>query len=318
MCRAKGLRIQEIPNWFNRNGHHTFLKLYSDQVTKIGSTMRIGKNQGSAFRQQGSVEIGSSDKGKWVSQATLLHSSLAFFLRLLLTQGCGGKWREKWRAIPQPHRCPSSCPDPKSPTAWLLLDPLPSLWDRLGTGTLCCSACTWTNVSSSNKIQRNYKGLKITVCMCSWGKFWTSYKETKKPNCHFWRARKKSRVLRMPPAHNTTKGVGKTPKPPLWPDPWTHPYPHPISGTSSPAPLREQASKETCYLFLLPPCCSRDSNKALPEFVVWPLISFYWLRRPRTLVSNTLTFFLIFPFSFRCRGRTLNKSYSSTDNTLSL
>lgn len=111
MCRAKGLRIQEILNWFNRNGHHTFLKLYSDQVTKIGSTMRIGETQGSAFRRQGSVEIESSDKGKWVSHAALRHSSLAFFLRLLLTQGGGGKWREKWRAIPQPHRCPSSCPD---------------------------------------------------------------------------------------------------------------------------------------------------------------------------------------------------------------
>ena len=33
---------------------------------------------------------------------------------------------------------------------------------RLWLGTLCCNACTWTNVSS-NKIQINYKGLKITV-----------------------------------------------------------------------------------------------------------------------------------------------------------
>lgn len=39
-------------------------------------------------------------------------------------------------------------------------------WDQV-PGTHCsgCSACTWTNVSSSNKIQRNYKGLKVTVCM---------------------------------------------------------------------------------------------------------------------------------------------------------
>ena len=44
--------------------------------------------------------------------------------------------------------------------------------DRLGPGTLCCSGCsvcTWTNISS-NKIQRNNKGLKITVDMRSWGK----------------------------------------------------------------------------------------------------------------------------------------------------
>ena len=57
---------------------------------------------------------------------------------------------------------------------------------NLGPGTLCCSACIWTNIFSSNKIQRNYKGLKITVCMHSWGKLWTArYKKTKKPNRHF-------------------------------------------------------------------------------------------------------------------------------------
>lgn len=34
-------------------------------------------------------------------------------------------------------------------------------------------------------------------------------------------------------------------------------------------------------------CCSRGSNKALLEFLVWPLINFYWLRRPITLAGNT-------------------------------
>ena len=43
-------------------------------------------------------------------------------------------------------------------------------------------ACTWTNVSSSNKMKRNYEGLKITVYMNSWGKLWiTRYKKTKNP-----------------------------------------------------------------------------------------------------------------------------------------
>ena len=56
-------------------------------------------------------------------------------------------------------------------------------WDMLGTGTLCCNACSWTNVSLNNKIQRNYKGLKISVCMHSWGKLWTTrYKKTKNPS----------------------------------------------------------------------------------------------------------------------------------------
>ena len=36
--------------------------------------------------------------------------------------------------------------------------------------------------------------------------------------------RNKNRVLRTPPALNTTRGLGKTPKAPLQPDP----YPHPI------------------------------------------------------------------------------------------
>ena len=35
-----------------------------------------------------------------------------------------------------------------------------------------------------------------------------------------------------------------------------------------------------------PLCCSGDPNKALPEFLVWSLIKFYWLRRSRTLGSN--------------------------------
>ena len=56
-------------------------------------------------------------------------------------------------------------------------------WTRietdLGPGTLCCSAHTWTYFSSSNKIQRNYMGLKITVCMHNQGEFWI--KDTKRP-----------------------------------------------------------------------------------------------------------------------------------------
>lgn len=43
LCKGRELGIQEILNWFNKNEHHT-LKLHSDQVTKIGSVMRIGKN----------------------------------------------------------------------------------------------------------------------------------------------------------------------------------------------------------------------------------------------------------------------------------
>ena len=41
----------------------------------------------------------------------------------------------------------------------------------------CSSACTWTYLSLSNKIQRNYMGLKIAVCMHGWGKL--EQKDTK-------------------------------------------------------------------------------------------------------------------------------------------
>ena len=34
-------------------------------------------------------------------------------------------------------------------------------------------------------------------------------------------------------------------------------------------------------------CCSRSPNNTLPEFLFCSLISFYWLRRPRTLFNNT-------------------------------
>ena len=45
----------------------------------------------------------------------------------------------------------------------------------------------------------------------------------------------------------------------------------------SACPLHTIPPKE---LFVLPtPCCSGNPNKALPEFLVWSLINFYWLKR---------------------------------------
>ena len=44
------------------------------------------------------------------------------------------------------------------------------------------------------------------------------------------------------------------------------------------APSAEGASKEArkpVCSHLPPPCCSRDPNKALPAFLVWPRINFY-------------------------------------------
>ena len=55
----------------------------------------------------------------------------------------------------------------------------------------------------------------------------------------------KIRVPCMPPAHNTTKAVGRQPKPPLWPDLWAHPYPRPPSGS------KQARESVVCYRSLL-------------------------------------------------------------------
>ena len=72
--------------------------------------------------------------------------------------------------------------------------------------------------------------------MPSWGKLWTTRdKKTKKTQLPLLRSQEKKQdaeikswVLCMSPEHNTTKGVGRPPKPLLWPNPSTHHYPHPI------------------------------------------------------------------------------------------
>ena len=99
--------------------------------------------------------------------------------------------------------------------------------------------------------------------MCSWGKLWaTIYKETKKnPQLPLLKSREqkqgvgsKSRVLGMPSAHTTTKGVGRSPKPPLRPTLDTPlPSPHIRNQLACPLSPSERASKGNCYLFSLPP-----------------------------------------------------------------
>ena len=72
------------------------------------------------------------------------------------------------------------------------------------------------------------------------------------------------------PLHSTTREGGKPPKPSLRPDPSTHPYPHPIKGTSS-SLLREPA--RNLLLVLTPPAVAGAPVK--PGVPFWPLINFY-------------------------------------------
>ena len=113
-------------------------------------------------------------------------------------------------------------------------------WDPL---LQCCNAFTWTDVSLSTK--NNCVHVQLGQILDN------RYKKTPKAQLPFlksWeqkqRVGSKSRVLCMCPAHTTTKGVGKPPKPRLQPDPWTHPYPHPIQGTSSPPPSASEQARE--------------------------------------------------------------------------
>ena len=129
-------------------------------------------------------------------------------------------------------------------------------WARLGPVTLCCSACTWTNVSWSNKIQINYKGLKITVCMCSWGKLWTKYKKRpKSPTAALEEPGAKAGHCACPLHTAPPKAWADHLSHPSGPTPGHTPTLTPYKKQACPL-LSEQASKRTCGLFLLPPAAA--------------------------------------------------------------
>ena len=105
-----------------------------------------------------------------------------------------------------------------------------------------------------------------------------------KPNCHFWRAGSKCRGLSMP-ALDTTKGVGKPPKPPLSPPP-EHPLPLPCGKNQLiPSPHLGDLAREPLTWFFSP-LLYECPRKTFPDLLFWSRINFYWLRRPRSLVSN--------------------------------
>ena len=113
--------------------------------------------------------------------------------------------------------------------------------DSMGPGTLCCSACNWTNGSLRNKIQRNYKGLKMTVCTGSWGKLRTKgFKKTKQPNCYFWRPRSKNWVL------GAKAGYCACPLYSILPKGWAHYLSHPSSQTSGHTPILTPHREPAC------------------------------------------------------------------------
>ena len=144
-------------------------------------------------------------------------------------------------------------------------------WDRLGPGLRSHEA---------SKCKDTIKGGKV-LHVCTVG---TDYEQqdTKRsnPNSHYWGVGSKSNVVSI--SWHTAPPMG-------WADhlnqplvqPLNLPYPHPY--------IRQLSGADGGLLFVLtPPCCGRGPNKTLPEFLVWPLINFCWLRKPRNLISNSL------------------------------
>ena len=112
------------------------------------------------------------------------------------------------------------------------------------------------------------------------------YRDQKNPNCHFWRDWNKSRVLHMPPTHSNANHLSHHPA-------WPLPSPHvknmlvPTWGISKQGNLLLVLTSPpvtNCFRGLR---ISLSEFLALPEFLVYPLVNLYWLRRPRILVSNT-------------------------------
>ena len=86
-------------------------------------------------------------------------------------------------------------------------------WD-LGPGILCCSLAPRPDrcLFQLKKTHKLY-GTKNSCVHVQLGQIMDkSIQKDQKPNCHFWRARSKNGVLRMPLAHTTTKRVGKPSK----------------------------------------------------------------------------------------------------------
>lgn len=62
-------------------------------------------------------------------------------------------------------------------------------------------------------------------------------------------------------------------------------------------PSWDKQAPVTCSWF---PCELWDTNKTLSEFHVWTLINFYWLRKQKTLVSNTFKNVQNYVISIHC------------------
>ena len=122
--------------------------------------------------------------------------------------------------------------------------------------------------------------------MRSWGKFQTKdTKRPKNPTATFeepgaktgsWEQKQSTAHAPCTQHHQRGGQITHLGKSPPTPPAGTldTPLPSPYIRNKLASPLG--ASKQGNLLFILaPPCCSRDPNKALPEFLGCPLVNFY-------------------------------------------
>ena len=115
-----------------------------------------------------------------------------------------------------------------------------------------------------NKTQRNYKGLKITACIYSWGKLWTRYKKTKNPTATSEELGAKAGYCTCPLYTAPPKGWAKHLSHSSGPTPGPAPV---LTPCKEPACPHRPVSKGTCYLFSLPPASAGAPVKPCLNFL---------------------------------------------------
>ena len=95
------------------------------------------------------------------------------------------------------------------------------------------------------------------------------------------------------------------------PQVWAGHRSHPSSPTHGPAlpsphlrnqPILLESMQGHLLLAFIPLCCSMNPNEALLEILIWPLLNFYWLKSPRTQISNITMFTPFLPALDRSGG----------------
>ena len=75
---------------------------------------------------------------------------------------------------------------------------------------------------------------------------------------------------------------GKTPKLPLQPQPWMHPYLTPYKEHAQPSSSTgSEGARVLALLLFSPPSAAAGPSEALPEFLVWSLVHFYQLGKTK-------------------------------------